>query len=147
MLRIERKLSKSDRRQGLNFRLCANDTQLYISFQPGVSVPKETTISRLPASVKNIKIWMTNNLLKLNDDKTELIMVTTHSNSCQNQHITINIGYSLITASGEPPRNRGVLFDSTCSLNDTASKTCKNINYNFYSRKLENILIPQLLRK
>ena len=61
--------------------LYADDTQLYISFQPGVSVSKETAISCLEACIKDIKIWMTNNLLRLNDDKTELIVITTHSNT------------------------------------------------------------------
>ena len=98
------------------------------SFQPGVSVSKETAISCLEACIKDIKIWMTNNLLKLNDDKTELIVITTHSNTSQNQHIGINIGDSLITPSSEPPRNLGI-----CSLNDHVSKICKSINYNLYS--------------
>ena len=101
------------RKHGLNFHLYADDTQVYISFEPGVSVSKETAISCLEACIKDIKIWMTNNLLKLNDDKTELIVITTHSNSSQNQHIGINIGDSLITPSSEPPRNLGVLFDSS----------------------------------
>ena len=84
---------------------------------------------------------MTNNLLKLNDDKTELIVITTHSNTSQNQHIGINIGDSLITPSREPPRNLGVLFDSTCNLNDHVSKLCKSINYNLYSiRKIRKYL-------
>ena len=98
-----------------------------------ISVSKETAISCLEACIKDIKIWMTNNLLKLNDDKTELIVITTHSNTSQNQHIGINIGDSLITPSSEPPRNLGILFDSTCSLNDHVSKICKSINYNLYS--------------
>ena len=121
------------RKHGLNFHLYADDTQLYISFQPGVSVSKETAISCLEACIKDIKIWTTNNPLKLNDDKTELIVITTHSSTSQNQHIGINIGDSLITPSSEPPRNLGVLFDSTCSLNDHVSKICKSINYNLYS--------------
>ena len=121
------------RKHGLNFHLYADDTQLYISFQPGVSVSKETAISCLESCIKDMKIWMTNNLLKLNGDKTELIVITTHSNISQNQHIGINIGDSLITPSSEPPRNLGVLFDSTCSLNDHVSQICKIINYNLYS--------------
>ena len=99
----------------------ADDTQLYISFQPGVSVSKD------------IKIWMTNNLLKLNDDKTELIVITTHSNTSQNQHVGINIGDSLIAPSREPSRNLQVLYHSTCSLNDYVSKICKSTNYNLHS--------------
>ena len=96
------------RKNGLNFHLYANDNQLYISFQPGVSVSKATAISCLEACIKDIKIWMTNNLLKLNDDKIGLIVITTHSNTTQNQNIGINIGDSLITPSSEPPRNLGV---------------------------------------
>ena len=115
-------------KHGLNFRPYADDTQLYISFQPDVSVSKETAILCLEACIKDIKIWMTNNLLKLKDDKTELIVITTHSNTSQNQHISIDIGDSLITPSSELPRNLGVLFDSTCSLNDHVSKIFKSIN-------------------
>ena len=121
------------RKHGLNFHLYADDTQLYISFQPGVSVSKETAISCLEACIKHIRIWMTNNLLKLNDDKTELLVITTHSNTRQNQHISINIGDSLITPNSEPSRNLGVLFHSTCSLNDHVSEISKSINYNLYS--------------
>ena len=121
------------RKHGLNFRLYADDTQLYISFQPGVSVSKETAISCPEACIRDIMIWMTNNLLRLNDDKTELIVITTHSNTSQNQHIGINIDDSLITPSSGPPRNLGALFDSTCSLHDHVSKICKRINYDLYS--------------
>ena len=44
------------RKHGLNFHLYADDTQLYISFQPGVSVSKETAISCLEACMKDITI-------------------------------------------------------------------------------------------
>ena len=76
---------------------------------------------------------MTNNLLKLNDDKTELIIVTTSGTTCHQEDIVINIGDSPIAQSMEPPRNLGVLFDSTCCLNDHVNKICKNINYQLYS--------------
>ena len=99
-------------------------TQLYISFQPGASVSKETAISCREACMKGIKIW------KLNNDKTELIVITTHSYTSKNQHIGINIGDSLITPSSEPLRNLGILFGSICSLNDYVFKICKSISYN-----------------
>ena len=49
------------------------------------------------------------------------------------EDIVINIGDSPIAPSMEPPRNLGVLFDSTCCLNDNVNKICKNINYQLYS--------------
>ena len=53
---------------------------------------------------------MTNNLLKLNDDKTELIIVTTSETTSRQEYIVINIGDSPIAPSMEPPRNLGVFF-------------------------------------
>ena len=76
---------------------------------------------------------MTKNLLKLNDDKTELIIVTTNETTSRQEDIVINIGDSPIAPSMEPPRNLGVLFDSTCCLNYHVNKICKIINYQLYS--------------
>ena len=137
------------RKHGLNFHFNAEDTQLCISFQPGVSVSKETAISCLEACIKDIKMtWMTNNLLKLNDDRTELIVITTHSNISQNQHIGINIGDSLITPSSDPPRNlefylTRLVVSMTMYLKFAKASiiTCIPLG------KFGNILIPQLLRK
>ena len=45
--------------------------------------------------------------------ETELIVITAHSNTSQNQHIGIIIGHFLVTPRSEPPSNLGVLFDYT----------------------------------
>ena len=105
-----------------NHRLYADDIQLYISFKPCDSISRQTTISQVDACIKDIKTWMTNNLLKLNDEKTELIIITTSETTSRQKNIVINIGDSSIAPSMEPPRNHGVLFDSTCCLNDHLNK-------------------------
>ena len=97
-----------------------------------IYLPKKTAISCFRVRIKYIKIWMAINLLKLNDDETELILITTHSDTSQYQHIGINVGDSLVTPKSEPPRNPGVLFDSKCSLNDHIAKICKSVNYNMF---------------
>ena len=63
----------------------------------------------------------------------ELIIVTTSETTSRQEDIVINIGDLPIAPSMEPPRNLGVLFDSTCCLNDHVNKICKNINYQLYS--------------
>ena len=60
---------------------------------------------------------MTNNYLRLNDDKTELISIITQKTSSHQEDIYINIGDSPIAPSMEPPKNLGVLFDSARGLN------------------------------
>ena len=112
------------RRHRLSFHLFADDTHIYIY---------EATISRLEACIKDINIWMPNNLLKFNDDKTDLFVITTHNNTSQNQHIAINTGDSLNEPSGESPMIPGLLFDTTCGLNYHVSKICNGTNFNLYS--------------
>ena len=121
------------RSHSLDFDLYADDTQLNISFKPGDSVSRQTAISQVEACIKDIKTWMTNNLLKLNDDKTERIIITTNETTSHQEDIVINIGDLPIAPSMEPPRNLGILVDSTCCFNDHVNKICQNINYQLYS--------------
>ena len=75
---------------------------------------------------------MADNLLKLNDDKTEVIVITSRDKLSCEQNITINVGGCDIAPSKDPPRNLGVLFDSTCGLKHHINKICQSINYNVY---------------
>ena len=76
---------------------------------------------------------MTNNLLKLKNDKTELLITTTSETTSHQEGILINIGDPPIAPIMGPPRNLDVLFDSTCSLNDNVNKINQNINYQLCS--------------
>ena len=105
---------------------------------------KRNTISRIEACIRDIKIWMTNNLLQLSNDKTKRIVITTHSKTNRNKHIAINIRDPIITPCGEPARDPVVLTDSTHSLDDMCLKLAKV--YIFIAciplGKFENTLIP-----
>jgi hypothetical protein len=120
------------RRHGLTFHLYADDTQLYFAFKPSSPSSKQDTINRIENCVEDIRIWMADNLLKLNDDKTEVIVITSRQSISERQAITINVGGCDISPSEEPPKNLGVLFDSTCGLKHHINKLCKSINYNVY---------------
>uniref|UniRef100_A0A8C6NY71 Reverse transcriptase domain-containing protein n=1 Tax=Nothobranchius furzeri TaxID=105023 RepID=A0A8C6NY71_NOTFU len=59
------------RRHGVNFHSYADDTQLYISVSPDVSQPMETLFN----CILDIKSWMTENFLQLNQGKTEVLVI------------------------------------------------------------------------
>ena len=61
---------------GLLRHFYADDTQLYIVFNPRDSTSKSDAIAKIEACAADIRQWMTNNFLKLNEDKTELIIIT-----------------------------------------------------------------------
>ena len=120
-------------RHGLTFHLYADDTQLYLAFKPSEPSSIVNNISRLEKCVDGIRAWMKLNLLKLNDDKTELLVITSRPSTSQSLHISIKVGDQDISPSEEPPKNLGVIFDSTCSLKDHVSYVCRSINFNLYS--------------
>ena len=103
-------LGRIIQRHGLTYHLYADDTQLYMAFKPSDVISKCDAISRIEACVADIRIWMNDNFLKLNDDKTELLIITTREELSKISDISIKVGDQSISPSDDPPRNLGVIF-------------------------------------
>ena len=65
----------------------ADDNQLYISFKPGSKASELEAVTALQDCILDIKTWMTADKLKLNDDKTELIVNRNPRAVGQDMHI------------------------------------------------------------
>ena len=64
-------------RNRIEFHLDVDDPQIYMTFKPSIPMAKEECITKVEKSISDIDIWMSQNLLKLNGDKTEFIMFGT----------------------------------------------------------------------
>ena len=62
-------------KHGILFHGYADDTQLYIRFRPGDAVSLADAIRRLEMFIREIRMWMTANKLKLNDGKTDFMVI------------------------------------------------------------------------
>ena len=82
----------------------------------------------------------------LNDDKTELLIITTREELSKISDISIKVGDQSISPSDDPPRNLGVIFHSICCLDAHIAKLCRSINFNLYSvGKIRNVQKISLL--
>lgn len=113
------------RRHGLVHHCYADDTQIYTILKPSDDNWK-VAISRIEKCVTEVKAWMEHNLLKLNDDKTELIVFAPKHLQGLCQNVSVTFGGSTVTPAAQV-KNLGVMFDQTMSMENhvnTISRTC-----------------------
>ena len=99
----------------------ADDTQIYLRFKPG---DLQKAIQKVECCIKHIKQWCTLNNLKLNDEKTEVLHITSRFRS-RLQLPTINVDNSSIVPS-DKVRNLGVIFDKHMVMDRFVSLKCKS---------------------
>jgi hypothetical protein len=80
--------------------------------------------SRKERCVNDINRWLINNKLKLNEDKTELLLI---SSKFQSRPVinSIQVGEEAIQHQSSV-RNLGAIFDQDMSFNEHISKICKS---------------------
>ena len=61
------------RHHDIDFHIYAADTQLYVSFD--LSNPN-VALDRMNLCISDLRIWMIRNKLKINDSKTEFLIIT-----------------------------------------------------------------------
>jgi len=77
------------------------------------------------ACIKQIRAWMIQSRLKLNDDKTEFIVLSSPHYQKTFNHLVIQIGEADVKSTSKV-RNLGVLFDSSLNMKDQVSAVCKS---------------------
>lgn len=115
------------RTYGLCFHQYADDTQIYMSMLPKDNMVCQS-VELIQKCIIHVKSWMNSNMLKLNPDKTELLMLGSPHSLSRLKLPSLHLeGTDVPTSSSI--RNLGVIFDQSLSLNDHITYLCKSINY------------------
>ena len=145
------------KKHGVHLHLYADDTQLYLPFDPQNS---QVAISQMEACIAEIKSWMAANFLKLNDEKTECIMFGSQHDLRSVSECTVSVGNEVVVPS-RTVRNIGAMLDSALTMTPhlnyitkscyfqirnlskirkyLSEESCKTLTHAFVTSRLDNM--------
>jgi hypothetical protein len=111
------------KKHGLNHHFYADDGQLYLSFKPTNSVSQKDALRCVENCLVEIVSWMNSNMLKINADKTEVIVFTSQKNENHIESISVKIGEDIKPS--KCVRNLGAFLDSKMSMEKHINSVCR----------------------
>ena len=144
------------RKHNVNYHGYADDTQNYPSFSPNIPGNETTCLTTLQNCIQDIWIWMRTNLLKLNDDKTEFMIIGTRQQLHKAGKLMIEIGQDIIVNTPST-RNLGFLYNEEfkntthvnklwCGLTVTIKKIA-NVRHNIDKETTKTLMQTLVLSK
>ena len=116
----------------LDVHCYADDSQLYISFSPKAHSGQADAVASIEHCIQDIRQWMSQDKLLMNDAKTELLLIGTRQQLTKITIDGITVGHSVI-APQSPVRNLEVWLDSNLSMGDHITKTSSAAFYYLYN--------------
>ena len=124
----------------------ADDTQLYLSFSPDTATNQTDAVIAMERCISDIRTWMLTDKLKLNDDKTEFMLIGTKQQLSKVNIDCLTVG-SIDVAPVTVARNLGTWFDSNLNLQEQIQKTCKSGFFHLYNiRRIQKYLSQESAR-
>ena len=108
---------------GLSFHMYADDIQIYFPLENGDS------IKVLERCLVAIKDWMAQNKLKLNEEKTEVLISTMKRVKSPDLDVLKFSGRNVAIPTSNCIRNLGVYFDSNFSMENHVKKVCQACHF------------------
>ena len=123
------------RKYNMGFHFYADDTQLYLSFDSQSGEQQALAAAQIEACAGEIDSWMRANKLKLNSDKSELLIISSKYRPRPTLD-SITIGEYCVQSSSSA-RNLGVIVDKSLSMEDHVNSVCKSAF--FHIRRIAKI--------
>ena len=116
------------KKHGIDYMIYADDTQAYIS----CDIDKiGLTVAKLEVCLEEIRHWMAQNWLKLNDSKTEFILFCHSKDISAIPQADLTLGECCISQS-KSVKSIGAHLDTEINMDKQISATCKAAWFNLY---------------
>ena len=132
------------RGHGISYMCYADDTQLYVGLQD--TDQTSMAIHRLELCLSDIRHWMLQNKLKLNDSKTEVIRFSSrYRNTLEFPGVTVG---DTVILPRDDVRNLGMMLDSNLTMDSHIKQvTCSALSSIRYIGRLRKFLDRPALEK
>ena len=100
----------------------ADDTQLYLSFKPSDSSSEVEAVSAMQTCICDVRAWMMEDQLILNDDKTEFLITGTRQKLSNVSIQSVKIGQTEVSPVASA-RNLGIWFYTHLDMGTHITKT------------------------
>jgi len=107
---------------------CADEIKLYISLDPDNELICSSSLTNLEHCIADIRLWMTQNLLKLNDNKTNNIYLASPHCVKSIRTPALHMGASSITPNGSVKHLR-VILDQCINVYEHITSVCRAAYY------------------
>jgi hypothetical protein len=117
-------------RHGMRYQLYADDASVYLSFELD---RMDDAFLSMSQCINEVKQWMSGMKLKMNNGKTEFVVLATrHTARTMGDIPVLHVGESQVEASNVV-RSLGVLLDRTLSLDDHVNQMCKSARFHLFN--------------
>ena len=122
----------------INYHIYADDTQIYCAFEIN---SLDEILASICDCIADIRYWMITNKLKINDDKTEFLLITSPSAKLT-RDIQISIGKDQISPSPSC-KSLGVMFDQHLSMGTQIKSICRSAHFHIRNiNTIRHLLTP-----
>ena len=118
-------LGRIIRSHWLDYDFYADDSQLFIFVRP-LQALVDGAVDMVHLCVQDIRIWMRNHFLKLNDSKTEVLVVGSRQQVAKVKIPGVTVGNALILPSARM-RNLGAVFDTEMTMINHINAVCRSV--------------------
>ncbi|XP_068713044.1 uncharacterized protein [Montipora foliosa] len=110
----------------------ADDTHLYLSFKPDTTSSQSDAVDAMERCISAIRCWMIKDKIKVNDSKTEFILIGTRQQLAKVDIKGLVVGDATISP-GTAVKNLGSWFDENMNMDCHINKMCKTLSFHLYN--------------